>query len=328
MITQHKPLDQQTVVIIGASSGIGRETALQFARAGSQIVVAARSKHGIQTLVEEIKDIQGPGSHNVVGLTCDVKEREQLEAVANRAIAVFGKIDTWVHTAAVLIVANVEDTTEEEAKQIMDVNYMGVLRTIWTSIPHLKRTKGALIILGSVEGRRSVINHGLYATSKHAIKGTIEALRMELYRDDAGVTVTEIIPPTMDTPFYDKARVKVDDGKYKYAGPPLIYTPNVAAECILYAAQFPTKELYVGLAASVLSKLQSIFPSILDKSMVYFGTLMEKTHYLKGNKDNFEEAFDDDSVNKSLGSWGAHSLSFSPYNWVVMKLPTWPFRWY
>jgi NADP-dependent 3-hydroxy acid dehydrogenase YdfG len=325
---KHKPLDQQCVVIIGASSGIGRQTALQFAKEGSKVLVAARSTHGIKTLVDEIKDIQKV-ENNVIGMICDVKDMNQIKSVADAAINSWGRIDTWVHTPSVFEIAKVEQTTEEEAQQIMDVNFMGVLRSTQVAIPHLRNTKGALIIVGSVEGRRSAIYQGLYASSKHAVTGLIMTLRMELYQEGSGISLTEIIPPTMDTPIYNKARVKLDGGKWVYAGPPIVYKPNVAADCILYAARYPCKELYVGLAASVLVKIQCLMPSVLDKAMIYFGTWMEKTAVPKGENDNLFAPMNADIVNKTTGSWNAFSLPFSLYNWVMLHTPSfWPFSYY
>src|SRR5215212_10753173 len=103
---QLKPIEQQVVVLMGASSGIGRETALRFAERGAKVVVSARSEKGLASLVEEIQDKGG----EAIAIPADVSEFEQVKAVADGAVEVYGRLDTWVHLAAVLVVASVEDT--------------------------------------------------------------------------------------------------------------------------------------------------------------------------------------------------------------------------
>ena len=116
-----KPVEEQVVALLGASSGIGRETALRFAERGAKVVVSARNEKGLNSLVE---DIRGKGGQ-ATAIPADVSEFEQVKAVADRAVEVYGRLDTWVHLAAVLLVASFEDTTSEEFARVVDVNLMG-----------------------------------------------------------------------------------------------------------------------------------------------------------------------------------------------------------
>lgn len=118
---QLKPINQQVVVVVGASSGIGRETALRFAKQGASVVVSARSESGLQSLVEEIQGFEGKAT----AVTADVSEFEQVRAIADKAIQTYGRLDTWVHCAAINLYATFEQTTPEEFKRIVDVNLIG-----------------------------------------------------------------------------------------------------------------------------------------------------------------------------------------------------------
>jgi NAD(P)-dependent dehydrogenase (short-subunit alcohol dehydrogenase family) len=130
-----KPLEEQVVVLMGASSGIGRETALRFAERGAKVVVSARNEKGLNSLVQEIRGKGGQAT----AIPAEVTEFEQVKAVADRAVEVYGRLDTWVHLAAVLLVASFEDTTPEEFARVIDVNLMGQAYGAMAALPHIKR---------------------------------------------------------------------------------------------------------------------------------------------------------------------------------------------
>jgi NAD(P)-dependent dehydrogenase (short-subunit alcohol dehydrogenase family) len=148
-----KPIDQQVAVIVGASSGIGRETARRFAKRGAKLVVSARSRPGLASLVAEI---QGEG-REVTAIPADVVEFAQVNAIAGRAIEAYGRLDTWVHLAAVSVYAAFEQTTPEEFRRVIDVNLLGQVYGAMAALPHLRREgRGALIHVSSVEARRAL----------------------------------------------------------------------------------------------------------------------------------------------------------------------------
>ncbi len=148
---QLKPIDQQVVAVVGASSGIGRETALQFAKKGAKVVVSARSQPGLDSLVEEIRSFGAQAT----AIGADVSDFEQVQAIADRAIEQYGRLDTWVHCAAVSLYATFEETKPEEFKRVIDVNLMGQVHGAMAALPYLKREgRGALIHISSVEAKR------------------------------------------------------------------------------------------------------------------------------------------------------------------------------
>src|SRR3712207_399564 len=172
-----KPVEEQVVTLMGASSGIGRETALRFAEKGASVVVSARSEPSLNSLVDEIRGKGGEAT----AVAAEVTDFQQVKAVADRAVEEYGRLDTWVHLAAVGLFATFEQTTPEEFERVIDVNLMGQVYGAMGALPHLKREgRGALIHISSVEAKRSFPFHSAYGASKHGIDGFLEALRVEL----------------------------------------------------------------------------------------------------------------------------------------------------
>lgn len=266
-----KPIEEQVVVVFGASSGIGRETALEFARRGAKVVVAARREEGLQSLVEEIE----AGGGEAVAAPADASDFEQVQAVAARAVAAFGRIDTWVHLAAVSIYARFEDTTPEEFQQVVAVNLIGQVHGAMAALPHLKRAGGgALIHVSSIEARRALPFQSAYASAKHGIKGFLDALRVELQHDEVPISVTEIMPASINTPLFNKARTKLG---VQPMGVPPFYEPGVVADAILYAAGHPTREMYAGGAGKMIVMTERASPKLMDALLRKIGFRGQKT---------------------------------------------------
>jgi NAD(P)-dependent dehydrogenase (short-subunit alcohol dehydrogenase family) len=257
-MVQLKPVEEQVVALMGASSGIGRETALRFAERGARVVVSARSEEGPNSLVEEVRDKGGQAT----AILAEVTDFEQVKAVANAAVEKYGRLDTWVHLAAVGLFATFEQTTPEEFARVIDVNLMGQVYGAMTALPHLKREgRGALIHISSVEAKRSFPFHSAYGASKHGIDGFLEALRVELKHEGWPISVTQVMPATINTPFFDKGRTKLG---VKPVGIPPIYEPETVANVILYAAENPARDLVSGGAAQALIINQRLSPRMLD----------------------------------------------------------------
>jgi NAD(P)-dependent dehydrogenase (short-subunit alcohol dehydrogenase family) len=240
MKMQLKPISQQIVAVVGASSGIGRLTALEFAAKGAKVVVSARSQEGLETLVKEIQSQGG----EAVAVVADVKNFEQVKAIADKAIEQYGRLDTWVHAAATGILAPFEKITPEEFQQVIDVNLMGQVHGAMAALPHLKREgRGALIHISSMEGRRALPLQSPYSAAKHGVEGFLESLRVELQHEGIPISVTSIKPAVINTPFYNKVQTKLG---VKPTGIPPYYEPSLVADAILYVAEHPTRDFIVG----------------------------------------------------------------------------------
>ncbi len=256
-MVQLKPIDQQVVVVCGASSGIGRETSLQFAKRGAQVVVAARTASALHSLVDEIRREGGAA----VAVVADVAEFPQVQAVADRAVAEYGRLDTWVHLAGVGLFATFEQTTPAEFQRVLNVNLMGQVHGAKAALPYLKRQGGALIHISSMGAKRAIPLQTAYCASKHGIQGFVEALRVELQHDKLPISVTNIMPATLNTPFFDKARTKLG---VKPIAPPPVYDPSIVVDAILYAAEHPVRDLVVGGSAMGVIRTQILSPKLLD----------------------------------------------------------------
>jgi len=186
-----KPVEEQVIVITGASSGIGLATAQAAAQRGATVVLAARS---IDTLERICKDIEGAGGR-AIAVEVDVGRREDVERLAQTVIDRFGRIDTWINNAGVAIYGRLDQVSEEDSRRLFDTNFWGVVNGSLAALPHLRTQGGALINVGSEVSDAVVPLQGMYSASKHAVKGFTDALRIEVEElDDAPVSITLIQP--------------------------------------------------------------------------------------------------------------------------------------
>jgi short-subunit dehydrogenase len=267
-----RPLQDQVVVVTGASSGIGREAALKLAEKGATVVLASRNEVALQEVAAEIRAAGGL-AHVVV---TDVGVWEQVENLARAAVALFGRIDTWVNDAGTSVYATAEETTVEETQQIVQTNFMGVVHGVKAAVPYMKQQgSGTIINVGSVESRLALPYHSVYAATKHAVKAYTDALRMELMHEHAGITVTLILPAGINTPFFNHARSKL--GVLPQPAPP-VYKPEVVAQAIVHAAEHPQREIYAGGASKLFSMMERISPTLTDRLMTTRGAMFRLQH--------------------------------------------------
>jgi NAD(P)-dependent dehydrogenase (short-subunit alcohol dehydrogenase family) len=306
-----KPIHEQVVVVVGATSGIGREAALRFAERGAKVVVAGRSLSALTDLVDEIRSMGGESAAQFA----DVSQYEQMETLAEHVIALHGRIDTWVHAAAVSIYAPFQETGPDEFRRVIEVNLMGQAFGAMASLPHLKRTGGALIHIGSLESKRSFPLHSAYSASKHGMIGFIDSLRVELMHDRTPVSVTTILPAGINTPFFDKTLTRL--GVKPRPSPP-VYEPVLVAEAILHAAEHPVREIYVGGAGKSMEWLHLLSPNLTDWLLSRFGyrpqlTSTPKTDQAANNLYDHVEGYD-----KVHGTFGKEARSVSLFAGLEM----------
>jgi NAD(P)-dependent dehydrogenase (short-subunit alcohol dehydrogenase family) len=252
-----KRISDQVVVIVGASSGIGLACARDFGRRGAKVVLAARNRDDLERAAEEIAREGGLA----VAVVADVTAPADMETVAERAVAAFGRIDTWLHGAAVSLYGTFKQATLEDIRRVMDINFMGQVHGAKAALPHLERTGGALICIGSALSDRGVPLQGAYCASKHALKGWLDSLRVELQQEGSPVRVTLVKPSSINTPLFSKAKTLM--GVQPQPIPP-IYAVNVAVEAILRAAEGNERDIFVGGAGKLLSVAERISPAALD----------------------------------------------------------------
>ena len=257
-MTRLRPLSQQVVVITGASSGIGLVTARKAAEAGAKVLLVARGETVLRTIVEDIEARGGQAAYAVA----DVGELSQLEQAAQMAVARFGRIDTWVSNAGVAIYADLLTTPRDEHERLFRTNYWGAVNSAEVAVPHLRAAGGALITVGSLASDMGSPVMGAYVAAKHAVKGYVDSLRIELNRDKVPVVVTLVKPSGIHTPLNAHvANHKPGEAKI----PPPVYAPELVADAILHAAQHRVREVTVGGAGLAQVLVATHFPSLFAK---------------------------------------------------------------
>lgn len=267
-----RPLDAQVVVITGASSGIGRATALRAADAGARLVLAARDRVGLD---ETAQLVEAAGGRAAV-VAGDVTDPDDVEAFARTAERAFGGFDTWVNNAGVTIVGTVDEVALDDARRLMDVNFWGVVHGCRVAVPRLRRRGGgALVTVGSALADRAIPLQGFYSATKHAVQGFVDALRVELRAEGAPIAVSLVKPASIDTPIYETAR------NYRPVEPrpiPPLYHPDVVARAILRCATRPTRTVMAGGAGAVLATAGVLAPGLADRAMARTLPRVEQGH--------------------------------------------------
>jgi short-subunit dehydrogenase len=253
------PINEQVMVITGASSGIGLATAYTAAEQGAKLVLVARSEDTLITIEELINESGGDAIHVVA----DVSNREEVEKVAQIAIKTFGRIDTWVNNAGLSIYGRLDEVSEQDHRRLFDINFWGIVHGSLVALPHLIESEGTLINLGSEVSEAVVPLQGMYSATKHAVKGFTDALRVEIQEiDQAPISITLIQPTAVNTPFPQHA-------KNYMSKEPKLPTPQIdpadVANAILEAATSNTHHIKVGMMAKVNTNMQNLMPTVAEK---------------------------------------------------------------
>lgn len=311
-----RPVRDQVIVITGASSGIGRETAIEFGARQASVVLAARSEQALRATASEVERVGGV-AHVVV---TDVAESEQVERLAREAVDRFGRIDTWVNNAAISEYATVEQMTVEEIQRVIQVILMGQIHGMKAALPHMVRQgQGTIVNVASALAKRSVPLQSAYCAAKHGIKGFTESFRMELEHDHPGITVTLILPSSVNTPLFQHARSRL--GVRPQPMPP-VYEPQAVAEAILFAAEHPRREIVVGGAGKMLEIGEALSPSLLDWYMTRKGRMFtqQQTQQPDDGVDNLFAPLE--GVGSATGEFGSRSKTTSLYTRHLELHPT------
>jgi short-subunit dehydrogenase len=254
-----KHLEEQVLVITGASSGIGLTTAEMAAERGARVVLNARNEADLRTAVERIRQRGGRATY-VAG---DVADDQTMELLAQRAVEEFGRLDTWVNNAGIGIYGRLEDVSMADKRRLFDVNFWGVVNGCKAAVRAMRQQGGGAIInIGSVESERAMPLHGVYSASKHAVKAYTEALRMELEADAVPIAVTLVKPASINTPFTEHARNYMNE-EAEYMPP--VYAPEEVARTILQCAEKPTRDILVGGSGKMLSLMEKVAPRTTDR---------------------------------------------------------------
>jgi len=249
--------DQRVVLIVGASSGIGRATALAFSRQGASVVLASRSEASLREAEREC--IAAGGTTLVV--PTDVTEVDSVAALFASAVATFGRVDAVVHSASVVAYGRFEDVPASVFDRVLTTNIIGTTNVARSALARFKRQgSGRLVFVGSLLGKIATPYMSSYVTSKWAMHGLVRALQIEA-RETPGIDISLVSPGGVDTPVYYQAA--------NYAGrvgrpPPPVDTPEKVARAVVRAVERPRRETSVGLANPLTVTGFRTMPAVFD----------------------------------------------------------------
>jgi uncharacterized protein len=253
----------RVIVVTGASSGIGRETAVAFAAAGARVVLVARRRRELDEVAE---DIRATGGEALVA-PADVTDRDAVHAVLREASQRLGPIEVVVNNAGVLIPGTVDQLQRDDLARMLDVNLFGALYVMQEAVLAMRAHGGAgtIVNVASLAGRRGVSPLGGYCASKFALIGLTEALRMELHASPIHVAL--VLPGVIETPM-----AHGDDQELEQLWPSRLNMPPAWVVWAIFAAvRFRLVEIAVPPGAATLEKIAALAPGTAD-SVVYWGS--------------------------------------------------------
>jgi NAD(P)-dependent dehydrogenase (short-subunit alcohol dehydrogenase family) len=265
-------MEKQTVVVTGASAGIGRATARLFGQRGARVVLIARGQAGLDGAARDVEEAGG----RALAISADVADYDQVTAAARQAEEHFGPIDVWVNVAFTSVFAPFIQISPEEFRRVTEVSYLGFVHGTLAALALMRlRDRGTIVQVGSALGERSIPLQSAYCGAKHAINGFTSSLRCELLHEKSGVRVTVVQMPAVNTPQFSWVRSRLPN--HPQPVPP-IYQPEVAARGVLFAADHPDrKEYWVGASTVATLLANRVVPAVLDRYLARTGYRSQQT---------------------------------------------------
>jgi NAD(P)-dependent dehydrogenase (short-subunit alcohol dehydrogenase family) len=262
----------RTVVVTGASGGIGRATARALGQRGDQVALLARGEVGLAAAAHDVESAGG----RALSVPVDTADHEAVEAAADRVEAELGAIDVWVNVAFTSVFARFEDIKPEEFRRVTDVTYHGYVNGTRAALRRMRpRDRGVIVQVGSALGHRGIPLQSAYCGAKHALEGFHESLRTELMHDGSNIKVTIVEMPAVNTPQFSWVLSRLP----RQAQPvPPIYQPEVAARGVLRAIDHPNRRArWVGMSTAGTIMANRVAGGLLDRYLARTGEKSQQT---------------------------------------------------
>ena len=302
----------EVAVITGASAGIGRATAREFAKHGCTVALLARGRAGLEAAAREVEELGG----NALIIPTDVADHEAVDRAADRVAEELGRIDVWVNNAFAGIFSRFLDMTPEEFRRVTDVTYFGQVHGTRAALRHmLPQDSGSIVLVGSALAYRGIPLQSAYCGAKHAVQGFQDSVRTELLAMDSNVRLSMVQLPGVNTPQFDWIRAHVE-GEPRPVG--AIYQPEVAARAIWKAAHSKRKEWVVGAPAYQAILGNKLISPLLDRYLANGNIRAQQGQQpvSPDRRDNLFEAIDETEDHGAHGRFDEKSRSRSPLLWA------------
>ena len=260
------PRRRRSVVVTGASGGVGRATALAFAARGDRVALLARGRDGLAAAADEV---QRAGGEALV-VTVDMADPKAVDDAAQQVADAFGGIDVWVNNAFAGVFAPFTEITPDEYRRVTEVTYLGCVFGTRAALRYmLPPGRGTIVQVGSALAYRGIPLQSAYCGAKHAIQGFNESLRCELLHEGSRVRTTMVQLPAVNTPQFDWVLSRMP-GRARPGAP--IYQPELAARAIVHAAAHPRRrEYWVGGSTAATLVANAVVPGLLDRYLARTG---------------------------------------------------------
>ncbi len=266
------PTAPEVVVITGASAGLGRAIAHEFARRSAHIGLLARGLESLQGAAREVEELGG----KALILPTDVADPNQVEAAAQAVEEQLGPIDIWINNAMTSVFSPFKEMTAEEFKRVNDVTYLGVVYGTMSALRRmLPRDRGTIVLVGSALAYRGIPLQSAYCGAKHAIQGFSDSLRSELIHDKSNVHLTMVQMPALNTPQFGWVKSRLP---HKAQPVPPIFQPEVGARAVYYAAHHKRREIFVGGSTSIVINGNKFAPGLGDLYLAKTGYKGQQTN--------------------------------------------------
>jgi NAD(P)-dependent dehydrogenase (short-subunit alcohol dehydrogenase family) len=264
-------MSAEVVVITGASAGVGRATAIEFARRGARVGLIAR---GVDGLEGAKRDVEAVGGKALV-LPADVAVADQVEAAADRVERELGSIDVWVNNAMASVFSPIHEMTADEFQRVTAVTYLGTVHGTLAALKRMRpRDRGTIVQVGSALAYRSIPLQSAYCAAKHAVAGFTDSLRCELIHDRSRIHLTMVQMPALNTPQFGWVKSRL---AHKAQPVPPIFQPEVAARAICWAADHHRREVLVGMPTVAAILANKVVPGLLDRYLGRTGYASQQT---------------------------------------------------